>query len=190
MRGKPSLPRPRKFQDRVLTQVNAASILPPSMLLRSAQFRSFVAILLMVAIPFCCCNFRSLFAGDLECLTASVSEARLLRASLSPAEDRRPPANGCCHGKSVTESGTSEPEPQGDSSDQPRDCSCDKSGGKMLSVEKSALELSAQVVVAALEWAQWPELRPLDPVSGRGHLPPAAHRPLTSLVRMHCALIV
>lgn len=160
------------------------------MFLRSAHFRGFVAIVLMVAIPFCCCNFRSLFTGDLECRTASVLEAGLLRGSPSPAEDHRPPAHGCCHGKSVTTNGTTDSEPTNEPSDQPRDCSCDKSGGKMLSVEKPSLETPAQVVVAVLEWAQWSELSPLNPVGGRETLRRTVHRPLTSLVRMHCALVV
>lgn len=161
------------------------------MLLRSAQFRSFIAILLAVAIPFCCCNFRSLLAGNIACSAAvSFSEDGFVHAHAGPAKDHGSTIRGCCHGKSVTESGTSDTEPQSDPSDQPRNCSCDKSGGKMLSVEKPGLELPAQVVVGALEWAQRPELRPLDAVSGREPLRRAVHRPLTSLVRMHCALTV
>lgn len=174
----------------LLTGTSADDILLLSMLIRSVQFRSLVAIVLMVAIPFCCCNFRSLFTGDLECRTAFASEAGLLRASPSPAEDHRPPTQGCCHGKSVTTNGTADSEPTNEPSDQPRDCSCDKTGGKMLSVEKPAVELPAQVLVAVFEWAEWPELRLVDPVIGRVLLSHAVHRPLNSLVRMHCALIV
>ncbi|HEX2837381.1 MAG TPA: hypothetical protein VHN77_04550 [Phycisphaerales bacterium] len=160
------------------------------MLLRSAQFRSFIAILLVVAIPLCCCNFRSLFAGNLACEGTSISEDGLVRAYMIPETDHGPSAHGCCHGKSLTKSGASDSEPTNNPSDQPRNCSCDKSGGKMLSVEKTGLELPAQVAVAALEWAQWPELRPLVPVREREQLPHAVLRPLTSLVRMHCALVV
>ncbi|MDX2147953.1 MAG: hypothetical protein SFZ23_10555 [Planctomycetota bacterium] len=160
------------------------------MIFRSAQFRSFVAILLMVAIPFCCCNFRSLLAGNLACQSTSFAEDGVARASPNPTKAHGPSTRGCCHGKSVSNGGSFDSEPTSDTSDQPRECSCDKSGGKMLSVEKPGLELPAQVLVAVLEWAQRPELRLVDPVIGRGQLPHAVHRPLTSLVRMHCALIV
>ncbi|MBL8964210.1 MAG: hypothetical protein JNK70_09080 [Phycisphaerae bacterium] len=159
--------------------------------IRSDQFRSFIAILLAVVIPFCCCNLRSLLAGNMACPAAgSFPKDGLADASQSPASDHRPTVHGCCHGKSATDGGNSDSEPTNNPSDQPRDCLCDKSGGKMLSVEKPALELPALVAVAVLEWARWPELRPLDPVCGREQRSHAVHRPLTSLVRMHCALNV
>ncbi len=173
-----------------LTHPPARRILPQSMSAYRAQFRSFIVILLVVAIPLCCCNFRMLLAGEMGCHAAFFLEDGLVRASPSPAKDHGSRAQGCCHGKSATKSGASDPGPENDPSDQPRDCSCDKSGGKMLSVEKSALELPAQVVAVAFEWAPRPELRPLDPVRGHEQFPPAVYRPLTSLVRMHCALIV
>jgi len=177
--------RPESASEAHLTSTCAMGILPQSMILRSAQFRSLTAVLLTVAIPFCCCNFRSLLAGNLACESAFFAKVGVARASLNPTK-----AHGCCHGKSVSDGVTSDFEPTSDTSDQPRDCSCDKSGGKVLSVEKPGLELPAQVLVAVLEWVQWPELRLFDPVIGRGQLPHAVHRPLTSLVRMHCALIV
>ena len=33
-------------------------ILPPSMLHRGSTFRLFITLLLAVAVPMCCCNFR------------------------------------------------------------------------------------------------------------------------------------
>ena len=173
-----------------MTYASWARILPRSMLTCSVQSRNFIAILLMAAIPFCCCDFRTLLGGNLSCKATSLLDGGVTSAHLGPAKSHGPSTQGCCHGKSATETGTSDPDPKNDPSDQPRDCSCDKSGGKMLSVEKPALEHPAQVVVAVLEWAQWPELPPLNPVSGREPLRRAVHRPLTSLVRMHCALIV
>lgn len=173
-----------------LTNTWAMGILPPSMILRSTQFRSLIAVLLTVAIPFCCCNFRSLLTGNLACESVSFAEDGVARASPNPTKAHVPSPYGCCHGKPVSNGGTSDSEPTNDTSDQPRDCSCDKSGGKVLSVEKPGPELPAQVLVAVLEWARRPELRLVDPVIRRGRLPRAVHRPLTSLVRMHCALIV
>jgi len=157
---------------------------------RGAHSRSFIVILLVMTIPLCCCSFRTLMGGEIACHAAFFLEDELVRASSSPARGHDAHAHGCCHGKSATKRGASESGPQNDPSDRQRDCSCDKGGGKMLSVEKSVLELPAQVVVAALEWAPRPELRHPDPVRGREQFPPAVHRPLTSLVRMHCALIV
>lgn len=175
---------------RALTDPNARCILPRSMIRRLAHYRNIVAILWVVAIPFCCCNLRTLLAGDMARRAASYSDDGPVLAMTSPTEDQGPRARSCCQDNSATKSGASHSGPQNDPSDQQRDCSCDKSGGKMLSVEKSALELPAQVVVAALEWAPRPELRHPDPVRGHVEFPPADHRSLTSLVRMHCALIV
>jgi hypothetical protein len=60
----------------------------------------------------------------------------------------------------------------------------------MLSVDKPIIHVPAQVVVAILDWCTWPELVALNLAGGRDPLHLAVQRPLTSLVRMHCALNV
>lgn len=60
----------------------------------------------------------------------------------------------------------------------------------MLSVEKSTVQLSVPVVVAVLDWTLASDLLP--PAQFRAHERQvrAVERPPTSLLRMHCALIV
>ena len=175
---------------RLLTYASWARILPRSMLSRSVQFRNFIAILLVVAIPFCCCDFRSLLGGSLSCQADSLLKHRLAGDRLSSAVEHGRETHACCHGKSLNHEGTPGPKPGNGPADEPQDCSCDKSGGKMLSVEKPSIHAPAQVVVAILDWCTRPELGAPNLASGREPLHLAVQRPLTSLVRMHCALIV
>lgn len=175
---------------RGLTRSWASCILPRSMHARSVQSQNFIVILLVVAIPFCCCNFRSLLGGSLSCQADSLLNDRHAGDRLSPAVEHGRDTHACCHGKSLNHEGTPEPKPGNGPNDEPQDCSCDKSGGKMLSVEKPSIHAPAQVVVAILDWCTRPELGALNLASGRDPLHLAVQRPLTSLVRMHCALIV
>lgn len=160
------------------------------MLTRSVQSRNVIALLLVVAIPFCCCNFRSLLGGNLSCQTESLLNHRHAGDRLSSAVEHGRETHACCHGKSLSQEGTPGPTPGNGPTEEPQDCSCDKSGGKMLSVEKPSIDPPIRVVVAILDWCRRPELGAPNLASGRDPLHLAFQRPLTSLVRMHCALIV
>ncbi|QOJ16359.1 MAG: hypothetical protein HRU76_01585 [Phycisphaeraceae bacterium] len=76
-----------------------------------------------------------------------------------------------------------------DDSDQ-HDCTCGQNQAKMMAGEKPTIELPTTVLVAILNWATVagaaPEPSPAF-VSGEVW---ACARPPTSLLRMHCALIV
>lgn len=157
------------------------------MLTRSSHFRTFVALLLAVVVPFCCCNFHSWVSACASCVPArSVEEGGHVAAN---EHDH----HGCRHsGALSTNSGGDHregPVSPDDGSD-PHDCNCGKNQAKMVSVEKPTIDLVTTVVVAILDWSTsaWAAVEPSHTFV-RGEVWACA-RPPTSLLRMHCALIV
>lgn len=154
------------------------------MLNRTSPFRFVLTLLLALAVPFCCCDLRSLLSGCASCDGSTGGDTRAI------ATDDGLSTHSHCHGHS----------PKGDEQDgstpaeapekDQHDCSCGKNTGKMLTVAKTTLELPAPVVVAILDWFVMSDLRPLDPFKGREPEQRAVKRLQTSLLRMHCALIV
>lgn len=159
------------------------------MLARRSQVRAFVALLLACVVPFCCCNLRMLIGG-LSCQAGTLPQDKPGVARLIGTADHAPATGGCCHGRPASEGANSDSNSENTPTDDPQDCSCGNDGGRLLAVEKSTVEAPVQVVVAVLEWSHRPEPRPHDVAGGRGRFDEAVPRPLTSLVRMHCALIV
>ncbi|MBK9126252.1 MAG: hypothetical protein RL580_913 [Pseudomonadota bacterium] len=157
------------------------------MLTRSGHFRTFVALLLAVMVPFCCCNFHSWVSACASCVPASpVDGDRQLAAK---EHDHK----GCHHsGSKGSDSGGDHhqgPVSPEDDSDQ-HDCTCGKNQVKMMAGEKPTIELPTTVLVAILNWTTvaWAAPEPsITFVSGEVW---ACARPPTSLLRMHCALIV
>jgi hypothetical protein len=164
------------------------------MLARSVQFRSVIAMVLVVVMPFCCCNISMLLGEGPTCRSESFVNDQPDGVHLSRAVDHRRASRTCCQSTSASEressSSNSESNPTHDPTHKPHDCSCDKANGKLLVVEKPSIEVPAQIVVAVLDWCWRTELQPLAVVSERESLHQAVQRPMTSLVRMHCALIV
>ncbi len=60
----------------------------------------------------------------------------------------------------------------------------------MLTVEKPAVDAAAPAMVAVLDWPALIDLSTSAPLKFREVGPRAIERPQTSLLRMHCALIV
>ncbi len=157
-------------------------ILPRSMMTGSSPIRFAVTILLVVAIPFCCCNYRSLLGGCRPCGGALPSEELPVTKV----------AQHHCHGGHEHGDGsqTDGESPAPSTPEKKHDCKCDKNEGKMLTVEKTTVELPDPVAVAVLTWSSVADLSP-----DVHHLVALrdfsrAFRPPTSLLRMHCALIV
>lgn len=149
-------------------------------------FRFVLTLLLASAVPFCCCDFRTVLSG---CTSCGSSTQMAIDGSLHP-EAAAATTSGDhehCHGHSPRKDDHSPPpgkEPAKDS------CACGKNSAKMLMVEKSAVEFSPPVVIAVLHWPLLTDIRPADlfRVSDRGHR--AVLHPQTSLLRLHCALTV
>lgn len=156
------------------------------MLTRCSHFRTFVALLLVVVVPFCCCNFHSLLTACEACVPACAGhESRTAAANGHDDNDHEHlHASGARPG-SETRHHHGEPS-DGDT----QDCTCGKHEAKMLSGEKPTIELPTTVLVAILNWTTvaWAAPEPsLTFVSGEVW---ACARPPTSLLRMHCALTV
>ncbi len=157
------------------------------MLFRSSQFRTFIALLMAVVVPFCCCNFHAWVSACASCVPAAVVDGD--RHVTASEHDH----HGCHH--SGTDAARSSgdhhetPTSPGDGSD-PHDCTCGKDQAKMMSGEKPTIDFALAVLVATLNWitSNWTSVEPAHTfVSGEVW---ACARPPTSLLRLHCALIV
>lgn len=161
------------------------------MLHRGSPCRHLVTVLLAVAVPFCCCNFHSWSSACAPCQT--------------PAFDRNSEALAHVHSGRTNHDHSSRHEHQdgptsndgGDHGSKPcapgddkHDCDCGKDGGMMLAVQKSTVELPAPVVIAVLDWVQPACVLPPAPFRGLDREQRGIERQQTSLLRLHCALIV
>ncbi|MFN7022052.1 MAG: hypothetical protein ACK4WH_12095 [Phycisphaerales bacterium] len=154
------------------------------MLHRDSPFRLLVTVLLAVAVPFCCCDFRSLLGGCHSCEEATPATSQTAEAGHDHADriDN--------HGHSPTGDDHHRSDPGNAPEQDQHDCTCGNNTGTMLTVEKSTLELPTPVLVAIPEWSALTDLRPLDLFKGPEVEMRVVERPQTSLLRMHCALIV
>jgi hypothetical protein len=165
-------------------------ILRGSMLHRGSPFRLLVTVLLAVAVPFCCCDFRSLLSGCTSCEAATPGSSQTVAVHSDADAGHDHATHSHCHGHAPTGDDQDGSTPGKAPEKDQHDCSCGKNTGKMLTVEKSTLELPAPVIVAILDWSRMSDLRPLDPFKGCEIENRVAERPQTSLLRLHCALIV
>lgn len=153
------------------------------MLDRSSPFRALVSLLLAVAIPFCCCNFKSWLGGQAGCHGERISVA----------SGESPPACHRCDSPAEapnSDGADSQPRAPGEPTHEPESsCACGKHYTSQSGVEKPGVEVSPPILVAVL-----PETVPQ--LAGAvfatralryGH---AAQRPQTALLRLHCALMV
>ncbi|MBN8646022.1 MAG: hypothetical protein J0L61_12370 [Planctomycetes bacterium] len=161
------------------------------MLDRGSPFRLLVTVLLAVAVPFCCCNFHSWFSGCIPCQ--------------APPSDRQGEtlahvhADGSSHdhsshhehqdGPASNNGDDHAPKPCSPGNDK-HDCDCGKNSGMMLTVDKSTVELPAPVVIAVLDWTLSVDVLPTALFRGLDREQRVVERPQTSLLSLHCALIV
>jgi len=158
------------------------------MLGRNSPFRFALTMLLAFVVPFCCCDFSILLVGCTSCDAATHGKSQVVAAQAGAERDHGH-AHGNCRGHS-SQGDSDEPAPGTTPEKDQDDCTCGQNTGKMLTVEKSTLDLPAPVVVAILDWSGLSDLRPLDPFKGREIEKRVVERRQTSLLRMHCALIV
>lgn len=164
-------------------------ILPSSMLHRSSTFRLFITLLLAVAVPLCCCNLRMGLTACEPCDAASS------HATVEPVAHEHADGNGHDHESDHHASTSSkegiEPDssPCGPGHEDDHDCSCGKQN-TLLTVAKSNLDLPTPVLVAILSFPAFADMSalPLFRAVERGLWVSA--RPPTTLLRLHCALIV
>jgi hypothetical protein len=149
---------------------------------RASPAQILVTIALMVSMPLCCCNLRSI-ARFCTPVDASQTTDHNQGGADGPKQDR---AN-CCHGgdNSTTPTGAV---PNGPSRDGRVPCPCGKSLTTMGIVGDGAVEIpmlslvAIQAVPTVLTWTSEPSKAVRMSTAG----PP----PPTSLLRLHCSLTV
>lgn len=160
------------------------------MLHRDSPFRLLVTVLLAVAVPFCCCNFHSLLSSCVPCEAATHHDAA------KPVADHH--SDGAVHdhdsdhhsGPTTAHNDGSEPgqSPCGPGHDDD-DCTCGKQN-TLLTIAKQTVEFPSPVLVAILSFPTIAESWALCPFSAMDRGLWTAVRPPTTLLRLHCALIV
>ncbi|MFO0832507.1 MAG: hypothetical protein U0637_11800 [Phycisphaerales bacterium] len=159
------------------------------MLHRGSTFRLLITLLLAVAVPMCCCNFRMWLTSCAPC------DAATAHTSIVPVAHGHAGGDGHDHdfdhhATTASNEGV-EPSssPCGPGHDDDHDCTCGKQD-TLLTVAKSNLDLPAPVLVAILSFPGFADASalPLFRAMERGLWVSA--RPPTTLLRLHCALIV
>ena len=158
-------------------------------------FRYVLTLILAVAVPCCCCSFQVLMNAGGGC--ASPSHAVTASG-----------ANSSCHkqGKSSCHQKESKPgheegqlaTTRGDDSASSADvghtheggCACVKHDAKMLTTVKLAVEFSPPVLIALLPWPELSQVALSLPTGFQSQFDRPLPRTETSLLRLHCALIV
>lgn len=161
------------------------------MLHRSSPIRFLLTILLVVAVPLCCCDLRSLLGGCASCEAAPDKDGA--ETVSHDHADVTTHEHGACHQHATghaAESADTHSRPPCNPENDKHDCDCGKNNSKMLTVEKSTVELPAPVIVATLDWTHVAELVPTAVSRAHYRDASAIARPPTSLLRQHCALIV
>ena len=157
------------------------------MLNRTSPIRLVLTLFLAAVLPFCCCDFRSLLTGCASCHTF---ETRWHATSSGVGTEPGRITHDHCHGHAPNGGDEPRTPPEETPEKSPHDCQCGKNTGNLLTVAKSTLELPGPVVVAILDWFVLPDIRPPEAIKGSNIGRWVLERPPTSLLRMHCALIV
>lgn len=145
------------------------------------QLRSTIAALLLVAVPFCCCEGQAVVRalGTLSGVYSVAVSGHHHQSEGEHGQDHSRPHNGCTPGSD----GHSAP----CDDDGPCDCAQHKQA-KQVPESPTTLDLSGTVVhmLPSLDLGFWIPEAPVRTVSSDAAIP----RPPTSLLRLHCALII
>lgn len=166
-----------------------ADILPPSMLHRHSTFRLFITLLLAVAVPMCCCDFRMWLTACEPC-DAAKSHASIEHTAHEHSAGGGHDHESDHHASTASNEGI-EPSssPCGPGHDDDHDCTCGKQN-TLLTVAKSNLDLPTPVLVAILSFPAFADSSALPPFRAIERGLWVSARPPTTLLRLHCALIV
>jgi hypothetical protein len=137
---------------------------------RSSPFRLFVTLLLTVAVPFCCCDFHSWLSVCEPC------DAATHQAAVEPLIHDH--AAGFVH------------DHESDHHADRGTASTDGNQSTVLTVAKTTLEFPTPILVAILSFPTILESGALSPFRTGGRDLWVDSRPPTTLLRLHCALIV
>jgi hypothetical protein len=141
-----------------------------------------VTLLVAVAVPFCCCSFRSWLGAQATC-----HRGVPLVASAAAPNDELPPCHRHLKGVATVEKDDTDPAtPEVPRGDPDGPCTCGKHyiGAEPISIDFTASPLIAVLPVGAPDLTTTAFAVRAAP---HGLVPP---RPQTSLLRLHCALLV
>ena len=162
------------------------------MLNRGSTFRLMVSLLLVVAVPFCCCNFHAWLSACSSC--DDHAERGSVVAVAHPHSDASThDHDGDNPSDSAGENHNTHPDkngPCGPHHEDQNDCTCGKHDAKMLTGAKTSVEPPVPVLIAILDWVLTTDRIPLAQITINRHDVWATARPPTSLLRLHCALVV
>ncbi len=171
-------------------------------------FRYVLTLILAVAVPFCCCSFQVLMNACADCVEPSHAVMALGAESSSHQDgDGSHPHQGSKSGqieggivtmmsnRSLSPVGTGHKHGTTDShgdndGDNHGDTVCSKHEKKVLTSARLAVELSTTVLVDVLPWPEIAQLTSSFPTDVQSRSDWAQARPPTSLLSLHCALIV
>ena len=149
----------------------------------TGPFRLLVTLLLEVSMPLCCCSLRSLG----KCCP---SQSSPVVAGHSHAEsDHEHEEHASCHGGHDHDDSQPDSKPCTPSSDTDG-CGCGKSLTKLGVVAKPVVELHAPALVAILPTAETLPVEEVASIRARATAARPVLPPVTSLLRLHCALTV
>ena len=159
------------------------------MLNSRGTFRLFVTLLLTVAVPFCCCNLHAWLMVCSPCHAASDTAGPELAAHHhgdSAAHDHESDHHSTTASTACVESSTA---PCGPGHDDDHDCTCSKQD-TLLTVAKSNLDLPTPVLVAIVLFPAIADASASPPFRAFERGLWVSVRPPTTLLGLHCALIV
>lgn len=156
-----------------------------------STFRLFVTLLLAVAVPLCCCNFHSWLGA---CGPCNAAENPAAVDGLAPHHEH---ATAHDHDvdhhalRTAVVTGGNEcgPSPDGSGHGDDHDCVCNNES-QPLTVTKQGLEFPAPILVAIHWFPTMPDTVGVSPSRTGGRDVWVDSRPPTTLLRLHCALIV
>jgi hypothetical protein len=161
------------------------------MALAKSSFRIFVTLLLAVAVPFCCCNFHLWLNVCVPCEAATRHEvvepvAHFHEDRVAHNHETDRPADRIT---SFTDGHGPSPSPCGPGHEDDNDCTCGKQH-TLVAAAKLNLDLPAPVLVAILSFPGFADVSALPTFRAIERELWLSPRPATTLLRLHCALVV
>ncbi len=167
-----------------------AHTLRPGMRLSCGPFRLIVTLLLAVALPFCCCNFHSLLSVCTPCEAATHPAAAdtAVHCHAAGSAHEHDADHHAEHAADSTVGGEPGSSPCGPGHDE-NDCSCGKQN-TLTTVAKTTVDFPTPVLVAVVSFPTLVGLGVSNPFHTLGRDSRVSARPPTTLLYLHCALIV
>lgn len=161
--------------------------------MRGRSFKSVVSLVLLIAVPFCCCNFRAWLTGNSHCdedagrnPVVAIAHLQADACESDSNTDHQPDSGRTkCHEALSDKSGPCSSHHGGQD-----DCSCGKHDSNLPAAAKPSCVLQTPVLVAILDWAPSTDRDSLAQSPIHRDDVWAVPRPPTSLLQLHCALVV